>query len=268
MARHAQLKDYFGRDLAVRLADKIQPLYTKFDNERFINQVGTAVDSLALKQRVAAIADALHRQLPRRYTESIEVFLQILGPENKKETGMFTKGYWLMPLAFYIEKYGTDAENFDVSMEAIEAITKRNTGEYAIRPFLVRYPERTIRVMQKWSTSPHFHVRRLSSEGLRPRLPWTKRITTFSKNPFPIIDILENLKADPSAYVRRSVANNFNDLLKENYSFTIAVIRRWSIDAPKETRWIVKHALRNQIKSKNKEALQIIESTMNKPLPR
>ena len=264
MAAHRQLKYYFGRELAERLAVKIHPFYKAFDRAVFVDEVGTAVDPLELKQRVAAIADALHRQLPDRYTEAIEVLFQILGPENPKETGMFTEWYWVMPLAFYVEKYGTDTKDFVVSMRAIEAITKRNTGEYAIRPFLVLYPDRTLKMMAQWSKSPCFHVRRLASEGLRPRLPWAKKLTTFSQNPSPIITILENLKADPSAYVRKSVANNLNDLLKENYPFTLAVVRRWSLNTTKETRWILKHALRNQIKNKNPEALQLLHLIADK----
>ena len=106
--------------------------------------------------------------------------------------------------------------------------------------------------------SENAHVRRLASEGLRPRLPWAKKIEMFSQNPSPVISVLENLKSDSSAYVRKSVANNLADFLKENYKYTISTLEEWRKDASNETRWIIKHALRNEIKENNSEALKLV----------
>lgn len=181
--------------------------------------------------------------------------VSILGPENEKETGMFTQGYWVMPIAKYVEKYGIN--HFKESIDAIKEITKRSTSEYAIRPFIEKYPERTIKVMEKWSKDRNIHVRRLSSEGMRPRLPWAPKLQIFIENPNPIIPILENLKDDPSKFVQKSVANNLNDILKDNYNIGIDTLTKWSRRATTERKWIIKHALRNQIKKKNPEALYI-----------
>jgi 3-methyladenine DNA glycosylase AlkC len=207
-------------------------------------------------------ADALYHGFNGNYPEGLEVLLQILGPENPKETGMFTEFYWLMPIAKYTEKYGLD--DFAASMRAIEAITRRNTGEYAIRPFLLHHPERTMAQMLQWSTDASFHVRRLACEGLRPRLPWAKKLDMFSADPSPIIPILDNLKDDPSKYVQKSVANCLNDILKDNPAIGQSIVERWRDGAPgKARRWIIRHALRNLVKAKDPWARSIIASIEN-----
>jgi 3-methyladenine DNA glycosylase AlkC len=257
MAEFKKLKTYFDGVLAALLAEKIRLHYPAFDTREFIRDIESKIDKQELKQRVKSISDALYRQLPANYKDALDILRKILGPENENETGMFTQGYWLMPLAFFVEKYGGD--HFDESVQFIEEITKRNTGEYAIRPFLQAQPEKTLKVALKWSNDENNHVRRLASEGLRPRLPWAKKITLFSQDPSPVIAVLENLKSDSSAYVRKSVANHLADFLKENYSYTINLLKQWRINATPETRWIIKHALRNEIKYGNTEALKLIE---------
>ncbi len=248
MSEYKKLKYYFDKELGLLLGKKIKPYYLKFNVDTFVKEIESAVHEQELKQRVETITDALFHLLPADYCKAISILEKILGPENKNETGMFTEGYWLMPVAFFVEKYGI--RNFEESIEFIKEITKRNTGEYAIRPFLLKYPEQTLAVSIEWSKDKNFHVRRLASEGLRPRLPWAKKIGLFSENPSPVIMVLENLKSDKSAYVRKSVANNIADLLKENYSYTIAIIRAWKKTASKETLWIIKYALRNEVKKK------------------
>lgn len=256
MAEYVQLKYYFGKQLAQLLSEKIKAIYPEFNTKAFISRVVSSVDKQELKQRVETITDALHWYLPDDYIRATEILLKSLGPENKGETGMFKEFYWVMPIAFFIEKYGLD--NFSQSMKMIEAVTKRNTGEYAIRPFIARYPDRTLAVMKGWSKSKNVHLRRLSCEGLRPRLPWAKKLTTFCKDSSPVIELLENLKSDPSVFVRKSVANHLNDLLKENYDEAFALLERWSKNSSTETKWIIKHALRNQIKQKNPGAIKLV----------
>lgn len=183
--------------------------------------------------------------------------MKILGPENEEETGMFTNYYWIMPIAKYVEKYGLD--NFEPSIKAIEEITKRNTGEYTIRPFIEKYPDKTLKVMLKWSTDSNKHVRRLSSEGLRPRLPWAKKLQRFIEEPKPILPILNNLKDDPSKYVQKSVANCVNDILKDNPTVGKNLIEEWNTpNSSKARKWIIKHALRNLVKQDNDWAKQMI----------
>ena len=112
--------------------------------------------------------------------------------------------------------------------------------------------------MLKWSKNKNVHVRRLSSEGLRPRLPWAKKLEQFIDDPTPILPILENLKKDESMFVKKSVANNLNDILKDNYSVGIRILKKWSKTKNKDTQWIIKHALRNEIKKENPEAVKLV----------
>ncbi len=147
-------------------------------------------------------------------------------------------------------------------MTAIQEITKRNTGEYAIRPLLEKYPIKTLKVLETWSHSQHKHVPRLSSEGVRPRLPWASKLQIFIEDPIPIIPILENLKDDPSKYVQKSVANCINDILKDNVEIGKNLIEKWSKNSSKERKWIIKHALRNLLKSQDSWAEKIVSKSV------
>lgn len=240
------------------LAEKIRPVHESFDSKGFIRKIAQGIDDLELKDRVEFIADTLKENLPRDYEAGIGILSQIFGPQNEKETGMFTEGYWLMPIAKYVEKYGLN--HYEASIDAIKEITKRHTGEYCIRPFIDKFPQKTLAVMKMWSTDRNVHLRRLSSEGLRPRLPWAGKMDRFIENPKPLLGILENLKDDGSKFVQKSVANNLNDILKDNYQVGVTVLKKWSKNASPSRKWIIKHALRNELKKGDKEASRIIES--------
>ncbi len=254
---YKQLKLWFDADLARLLSKKIGVIHPEFDATGFIQQVDSKVAPLELKDRVEVIADELFQTLGSDYSPNIEILLQILGPENVKETGMFKEYYWVMPIAKIVEKYGL--EDFDLSMHAIEEITKRNTGEYTIRPFIQQYPERTMNVMLEWSKSTNMHVRRLSSEGGRPRLPWAPKLQPFIDNPTPLLPILENLKDDTSKYVQKSVANCLNDILKDNPGIAKSIIEDWIQAATKQRIWMIRHALRNLLKKEDSWAVGILE---------
>jgi len=253
-----KLKYWFDEDLAKMLSNKIVAVHPNFNQKKFVKAVSQKVDDLELKDRVELIADELHFNLESHYLKNIEILTKILGPENEEETGMFTNFYWLMPIAKYVEKYGL--ENFETSMQAIEAVTKRNTGEYAIRPFIEKYPTQTLNVMKAWSKNTNKHIRRLACEGLRPRLPWAKKLDMFIKDPKPILPILNNLKDDSSKYVQKSVANCINDIFKDNPLIAKQLIEKWKTENITAMRkWIIKHALRNLIKTKDAWAINIIQ---------
>lgn len=255
---YKKLKYWFDKELAKLLANKIVTVHPAFSKRKFVNAVNKKVDDLELKDRVEVMADELHFHLEDGYVKNIKTLLKILGPENEEETGMFTNFYWVMPIAKYVEKYGL--ENFDISMKAIEEITKRNTGEYTIRPFIEKYTQPTLKVMKDWSTNTNSHVRRLACEGVRPRLPWAKKLDQFIKNPKPIIPILNNLKDDPSKYVQKSVANCVNDIFKDNPEVAKKQIEKWNTKNKTTARkWIIKHALRNLIKRKNDWAIKMVQ---------
>ncbi len=256
MAEYKKVKYYYDAALAKDLAEKIQQHYPAFDQTQFVGMVADAVEDLELKARVTIFADALRACLPDDFAEAAVILHKILGPENQKETGMFTEGYWLMPVAYFVEKYGLD--HYDESVTLIYEITKRHTGEFAVRPFIEKYQTSMLTLMETWSQDESFHVRRLASEGVRPRLPWAKKMDVFIKSPELILPILENLKEDDSRFVQKSVANCLNDILKDNQAFAMDVIQRWGQSNNKNTHWIVKHALRNELKKKNPEAQAII----------
>ena len=254
-----KLKLWFDEELAQMLISKIQEVYSKFSDQRFAQYISSRIDTLELKDRVEVFADAFHQEWKDDYQTGVQILLQILGPENEKETGMFTDFYWVMPIAKYVEKYGLN--HYDLSMHAIEEITKMNTGEYTIRPYLEQYPKEALIQMKMWSKSNNSHVRRLSSEGVRPRLPWANKLDAYIKNPKPIIPILNQLKDDPSKYVQKSVANCLNDILKDNYEIGQGLIEKWQAKSiGKERKWIIKHALRTLDKKKDPWAMNLRSS--------
>tara|TARA_R110002073_G_scaffold40547_1_gene114871 strand:+ start:75823 stop:76629 length:807 start_codon:yes stop_codon:yes gene_type:complete len=261
-----KLKYWFDTELAELLAQKISVHNPDFNSIAFVNAIDKGVVNLELKDRIALFADELHYAIKSDYQDTVALFLKILGPENEEETGMFTNYYWIMPIAKYVEKYGL--ENFDCSMEAIQEITKRNTGEYTIRPFIEKYQSRTLPVLLEWSKHQNNHVRRLSSEGVRPRLPWATKLQQFIDDPKPIVPILENLKDDTSKYVQKSVANCINDILKDNFQIGKALLDRWSKKPSKERKWIIKHALRNFVKQQNEWAMTLITTMNETTLPK
>lgn len=257
---YKQLKLWFDEELANSLAKKIEPLYSKFSKKEFIKQINSKVNNLELKARIELIADELYKQFNSDYLLGLDYLSQILGPENEKETGMFKEYYWIMPIAKYVEKYGLG--NFEASINTIEEITKRNTGEYTIRPYLEQETEKTLKVMLQWSKNENKHIRRLASEGIRPRLPWASKLEIFIQDPRPILPILENLKDDNSKYVQKSVANCINDILKDNFEVGQQLIENWKQpNIGKERKWIIKHALRNLLKQNDAWAVNIVNYT-------
>lgn len=258
MSDTPKLKDYFEAELAALLADKLQPLVPTFERERFVQAVAAQVPPLALKARVSVIAAELKHQLmpDNDYPQALNILLQILGPENPNETGMFTEGYWLMPVAEFIRAYGQN--HYEPSMAAIYQLTKRHTGEFAIRPYIVQQPERSLALLHTWATDESFHVRRLASEGIRPRLPWAQKLDMFIADPRPVIAVLTRLKADESRFVQKSVANTMNDILKDNETIAMDTLRAWAATDNPHTRWIIKHALRRKRKESDPAALAIL----------
>ena len=242
MAEAIKITELFGANLAGLLADKIMLVYPGFDDRAFIKAVATRVQDMNYTRRIEIIAEELRNFLPADYLDALDILLQILGPENPHETGMFTNYYWLMPVGKFVQLYGLD--RFDESMDAIGEITKRNTGEYAVRPYIRQYPDRALRRMNEWARSDNFHLRRLASEGLRPKLPWAPKLDTFIADPEPVFAILELLKEDPSKFVQKSVANHLTDYLKVNPEPTRRLIKQWQQSDSDATRWIVRHATR------------------------
>ncbi|SFH65247.1 3-methyladenine DNA glycosylase AlkC [Tindallia magadiensis] len=242
MGEEKTITQHVGVDLAELLADKILDVYENFPRQAYVNAVNEKCGHLSYSKRIELHAEELYHALPKDYETAINILVSVLGEENEKETGMFSEFYWILPIGKYVEKYGLD--HFDLSLKAIEEITKRNTGEYAIRPFIRKDPDRLIKTMTEWATSENFHLRRLASEGLRPKLPWAPKLDTFIDNPQPVFAILELLKEDQVMFVKKSVANHLTDWLKVNKEPTAKLIKQWSGSEDKHTQWIIKRATR------------------------
>lgn len=236
------ITEAFGESLAKLIAEKISAELKEFNVKSFVRSTKNEVIGKSYTQRIEIIADLLKQHLPNNYPSALAILLKILGPENEEETGMFTNFYWLMPVGKFIEKYGLD--DFSISVKAIAEVTKRNTGEYAIRPFARKYPTKTLAVCRKWARSKNFHLRRLASEGLRPKLPWAPKLDVWNENPQPIFRILELLKEDEIKFVKKSVANHLRDWTKVNPKAALKLIESWSKSKNEHTKWILKHAQR------------------------
>lgn len=238
------LKNLYNPTLINRLAEETARAYPPFKVKSFIQSVlDENWAQKELKQRTRHIVLVLHKHLPVSYTEQVQVL--------KKVAPNFT-GYPAVLFPDFIEVFGMDHP--DVSIDALELFTQYSTSEFAVRPFIVRYEKQMLKQHLKWARHDNHHVRRLASEGIRPRLPWAMALPAFKKDPSQILPVLELLKNDESEYVRRSVANCLNDISKDHSQVVLDIVNRWK-GYSKATDWIVKHASRGLLKQGHTEAL-------------
>ncbi|MEY7999852.1 DNA alkylation repair protein [Clostridium sp. Mt-5] len=242
------LKDTYSRKFLNDFADKVKNTYKIFDKNNFLNSVmDNTWDELKLKQRVRKISQTLGTYLPETYGKALEILLSIC----ESCTGF---PYLFFP--DFVEVYGQKQEDWEISMRALEYFTVKSSSEFAVRPFFIIDEGRMIKQMIKWSKNGNEHVRRLSSEGCRPRLPWGQSLTMFKHDPDPVISVLENLKCDPSLYVRKSVANNLNDISKDNPSVVIDIIKSWK-GVNRNTDWILRYGSRTLIQKSNPQVMKL-----------
>lgn len=242
-----QLKHIFDTARIRHIAEETRAVHGAFDEAHFIGLCSVGLDELSLMQRMRRVSEALHATLPADYRQALAI-LRRLAPR-------LNSGFVTIALPEYVALYGAD--DFDASMDALQFFTRFGSSEFAVRHFLRRDLDRTLAVMRTWSRDDNDHVRRLASEGCRPRLPWSFHIEPLMRDPSPVAEILENLKADPSLYVRKSVANHLNDITKNNPAWVLDRLDGWSQDNP-HTAWIVKQGLRSLIKDGDKRALGLI----------
>lgn len=240
-----KFKDYYDIDCAVLIAGKIAAVWPAFDREKFMEILTAKLPEKEFHARQDAFVEAFELTMPQDYETTLSIFSQILGSELQTTEGMFIYGWWLWPVGRFVEKHGT--KNFQLSMNFIYELTKRFTGEFAVRPLIAQNPERALQIIHQWSTDSNVHVRRLASEGLRIRLPWAKKSLVAVKYFEIYRTILGNLKSDPEKFVQKSVGNNLNDLMKKFPEKAKEIIAEWEHDNPgKETQWIIKHGLRSE----------------------
>lgn len=232
------LKAMYDSAFLKQFASIVQSEWESFQSERFIGLVtGEGWEELELKGRIRRITESLGELLPAQYEKALEVLYAI----DERCVGF---QYLFFP--DFVEVYGQ--AHWELSMNALERFTARSSAEFAIRPFLLAEPERTMDRMLAWGDHESEHVRRLASEGCRPRLPWAPALKMYKQNPAPILPLLEKLKCDPSLYVRKSVANNLNDIAKDHPAVVRELAARWKGEHA-WTDWIVRHGCRTLIRS-------------------
>ena len=250
------LKNHFGPEIPKRISKMISDVHPEFPSRPFINTSLKGYDGLELLDRGRKIADALREHLPDDYPEAVAILVKSIGPTLEEEPNKGMGSFLYMPHTMFVQRHGLD--HFEESMVAQYELTQRFTAESSIRPFIEKYPKKSLARLRKWTRDGSEHVRRLVSEGTRPRLPWSSRLRMFQEDPTPVIELLELLKDDESLYVRRSVANNLNDIGKDNPEVLYKTAARWLKDASPEREWVVKHALRSAIKRGEAGALKVI----------
>ena len=236
-----------------------------FDEHLFLSQImDDEWENRELIQRGRHITTVLKNFLPKDYKSAITKILELINLLKKTrywETivenslrGQYGLSLEYAFLGAFVEQYGLD--DYETSVKAIEEITQFTSCEGPVRPFIIKYPKEMPEQMLAWSKHENMWVRRLSSEGCRPRLPWHIALPKFKENPSPIIPILENLKDDPAEFVRKSVANNLNDIAKDNPAIVIDLVKKWQ-GKSKNTDWIIKHGCRTLLKQGNPEVMNI-----------
>ena len=253
-----QLKTFFSPALVRRLAADLTRIHPSFPERRFIKTACDGLDDLELLDRGRHIARALANNLPPAYPEAVAILLRSLGPEHASDEliGVGMAPFFYLPHTIFVAERGLD--DFEVSMHAQYELTKRFSAESSIRAFIHRFPERTMQQLQTWSSDGNAHVRRLVSEGTRLRLPWAPRVPWLDAHPERVLALLDLLKDDPASLVRRSVANNLNDLGKIDPALLMRTCSSWLQGASAERRALVEHALRSTVKRGDPEALQLL----------
>lgn len=252
------LKTFFSAALVKRLAAEVAVANASFPSRPFIKDATSGLDDLELLDRGKHIATALSKHLPPAYPDAIEMLLRSLGPEHATDelVGVGMAPFFYLPHILFVAERGLD--HFDLSMRAQYELTKRFSAEGSIRPYIAKDPERTFAVLREWARDSNAHVRRLVSEGTRLRLPWAMRVDWLDRNPQRVLELLELLKDDQTTLVRRSVANNLNDLGKVHSKLLFATCTTWLEGATPERRALVEHALRSAIKRGETPALALL----------
>jgi len=253
------MKDGLDKVAIARLGAALSAADAAFDGPGFQRRAKRGLAELELKERVLHLIGAMAAGLPDDYTRALPVVLAAAEafPAGDPEDSL--NGFAAWPLIDWVGVHGLD--HFEASVAALRRLTPLFSAEFAIRPFLLADPTRTLEILAGWLEDPDHHVRRLISEGTRPRLPWGQQLPQFRENPTPVLALLEQLRDDPSPYVRRSVANNLNDIAKDHLALVVATANRWWRGASAERQGLVRHGLRTLVKQGNTGALEVLGFT-------
>lgn len=250
-------KEHLSPDLVGKLIDEIGRAWTPFDAPAFRAVACDGLDQLELKARAAQIADALRARLPTDIGELTDVVVRLLDSDT-------FAGWMLWP---FTDAVGLLAQHDpERGLALMRLLTPRWTAEGAIRPFIDRHPTIAFPLLLEWTDDPDEHVRRLVSEGTRPRLPWSPQLRALIADPSPSIPLLDRLYDDPSEYVRRSVANHLNDIAKDHPAVAVTIAERWRDLGGEHVGRVVRHGLRSLVKAGDPAALAAIGATVDAPI--
>jgi len=255
-------KNLLSREIIEGMASHFDKHSSGFDRKSFVDDATQDLELLELKARTDRITDIMIKYLPDDFEKSGKIMLSSLGLPlgNNISSGTVDSkgiaGWAITPLAHYVGLQGHD--NFDFSMVLLKEMTKRASSEFGIRFFILKQPDKTLAVLKSWALDSDQHVRRLVSEGSRPRLPWAMSFSMFIEDPSPVIELLEVLKDDESEYVRRSVANNLNDIAKDHPDIVASIAEKWMVNANSERVKLVRHACRTLIKKGHQKTLMVL----------
>ena len=257
------LKDHlFNQEKVRKIADEIASAYPEFATQKFVKAVVEGFPDRELMERLYLVRDCLREFLPSEYRTAVQILLESLPPANDpaltdNDFGDFIYG----PYGSFVAEYGATEADLDFSLTALYEITKRFSVEFPIRAFLNTFPKETLKKLALWSKDSNYHVRRLVSEGTRPKLPWAQSIDIDYKKPLAFLDTLH---ADKTRYVTRSVANHMNDIAKRDPKRAVATLKRWQREGKqteKELSYMVRHSLRTLVKDGNPQALALLGYT-------
>lgn len=254
------MKHLFNFALIELTAEHISQHYQDFDKAGFIALASDDLDNRELKDRANQINLGFKRYLPSDYEQAVHILLNTLHPvqnnqvlEQIQPSKLGLCGWIIMPMTQFVGEQGQS--HLSLSMSVLKQMTQRFSSEFGIRYFLLEQPEASLAIMETWLTDPCHHVRRLVSEGTRPLLPWAMQLPNFKHRPQPIIALLSQLKDDDSQYVRRSVANNLNDIAKHHPDLVADLAKQWLQSASNDRTRLIKHACRTLIKQGHPQAL-------------
>lgn len=252
-------KNNFSAQLVSVLADHLGTHLKHFDRIAFETNIGDQLDKLELKERIQLIADHIHNALPKHHEERYPILLSMLHPDHEtgpeqqsNERGI--RGWGALPLCAVVGQHGLEC--FEESLATLKGMTSHFSSEFDVRHFLLADQDRALTIMASWVNDPNYHVRRLVSEGTRPRLPWAMKLPKLIADPSPVLPLLEALRDDEEEYVRRSVANHLNDIAKDHPDLIADLAQDWMDGADENRKKLLRHACRTLIKNGNSKVLE------------
>jgi 3-methyladenine DNA glycosylase AlkC len=255
------MKDGLNKAAVERLAAAVNKTSSTLPTKAFVTAACRGLNKLELKDRVIHVADTLASCLPADIPTSLATLRQIPNHWDSGDQDDPLRGFVAWPLFMFVSRHGLG--HFEDSLETLRVMTHMFSAEFAVRPFIKQNPARSLQIMGEWVKDPDEHVRRLVSEGSRPRLPWGERLTVYDDDLAPILSLLEDLRDDTSEYVRRSVANHLNDIAKDQPEVVLDTAEQWMVDASPERVRLIRHALRTLVKNGSPRVWPLLGYTSN-----